>query len=200
MYLSGPMTFRFPDGHTEVLNPGAPMTWLADFLRRQGTAIRSDGSAMTRGQILGGELFDSCPANVILNEAWLPEQLDAINTNPAVKAAVQSCRYFPAPPPGTPTPQLPANNAPGATSTGEALTRAGAGSGAFGPQPGGLLVPTGVVTPTVITVPGGGGYIPEPATPAPAPTSEMTAGGGLLPMLLLGGAAVWFFTRKKKGA
>jgi hypothetical protein len=194
MYLSGPMTFRFPDGHTEVLNPGAPMTWLADFLRRQGVAIRSDGSAMTRSQILGGELFDGCPANVVLNDGqWLPEQLDAINTNPAVRAAVQTCRYFPAPlPAGV---QLTANNAPTATSTGEAVSR-NAGLSTTPPATG-QLVPTGVVTPTVITLPGGGGFID---TSEPAPGDAQYAGFDLLPMVLLGGAALWFFTRKQKGA
>ena len=193
MYLSGAISFQFPDGHLETLNTGAPMTWLADYLSRAGAPLRPDGTRYSRSQILGGELFDGCPVNVLLNDgAWLPEQLTAINTDPAVRTAVQNCRYFPG---GAPTTQLTPNNAPAAGQSTNVLTSTGGATG----FPGTVYTPTGVATPTIITIPGGPSYL-EPPGPAPEPAT-VEAGIGLLPMLLLAGAGVFLLAgRKKRGA
>lgn len=201
MYLSGPITFKFPDGHTEVLTAGAPLTWAADFLKRQGKPIRADGSLMTRSQILGGELFDSCPINVIQSDGqWLPEQLAAINSDPAVRAAVAACRYFPAPgaaPSQQGAPQLTANNAPLASSVGETISRTISDSGQT--PPAGAYLPTGIATPTVITLPGGGGYVDPTPPAAAAPIAAGLGDASMLPLvgglLLLG----YLFSGKKKG-
>jgi hypothetical protein len=175
------------------------MTWLADFLKRQGTPIHSDGSPYTRSQILGGELFDSCPVNVILSDGqWLPEQLAAINSNPQVAAAVSNCRYLPG---GQAAPSLTTNNAPAAGSQAETLTR-NATNATPGPGGAGIVyTPTGVATPTVITWPGGGSTIEPPQGP-PAPIAagfDFTS-----PLAIVAGLAILGFvfsgsSRKGRG-
>jgi hypothetical protein len=200
-YLAGAIKFRFPDNHEELLNPGDPMTKMADFFSRGAIPKRDDNTNYGRSQILGGELFDACPVDVILNDGrWQPAQLDAIKNNPAVLAAVQSCRYYSPAAAPAPPPQLPTTNAPNAGGGQESLTRPGAGAPTG--TPGVVYLPGGgVATPTVITWPGGGGgsFAEPPAPPVEAPQQAGMIGGEALPivagLLLLG----FFLSGKKKG-
>jgi hypothetical protein len=66
--------------------------------------------------------------------------------------------------------------------------------GGTGPTGGPYLLPTGVSTPTIITLPGGGSYV-EPAGGPPVEAAGMFASlPEWLPMALFAGAAVWFLS------
>jgi hypothetical protein len=95
MYLSGAITFRKQDQSTVQVNT---IPALANALSQGWLPMRPGNvAAYDRSSILGGELFDGCPANVIFSDGqWTPDQLTAIRTDPSVRAAVGGCRYLPA--------------------------------------------------------------------------------------------------------
>lgn len=93
-------------------------------------------------------------------------------------------------PPGV-VPALTPSNAPQAGSTADIIN-------AGWPRPTQQLTPTGAPTPSVVYLPGGGGYVESPAPAAP-PAGETPAGPEWLVPAAGLAVVAFLFLRKKKG-
>lgn len=197
MYMAGPITFRFPDNSDHVLTD---ISQLNDFLNVQhGIPKRTDNTNYNRSQILGGELFDGCPVDVILNDGhWSQAELDAIKNDPAVAAAVSSCKYYPA---VTPIATAPAS---GSTSAPPNVTQVEAPGYTNPPvTPSGTpKLPTGIATPTVqnptVIVTGGGSSPVDSSAPGGNENPTLEAGMSPLEIALLAGLGISLIFGRKK--
>jgi len=186
MYMAGPASLRLSDGSIRQVDFTDPS--FGPLVHAQGAVpVKPDGSPYSVTQAFGGDLWDSCPIQVAIEEAgnhsqntWVISQIEVL------KAAgiVPGCLV-----PGSPNFTAFHYDAGGgapASGTGHRTTNTGA-TVVVNPAP--AVLQTGIATPSVSPLPGGGmTYTPaEPEDPTPVQQAGILGDGGILPWLLAGG-------------
>jgi len=185
MYMGGMATLKMPDGSIRSVDMSDPN--FGPLVHAQGAVpLKPDGTPYSVTQAFGGDLWDGCPIQVAIEEAathtqntWVISQLEVMRA----AGLVPGCLV-----PGSPNYSAFYVSEPGMPDSGTGIRRTITGGGGTNlVQP--AVLPTGISTPSITPLPGGGvAYMPPMSEPEPSYIEEASFGGdGVLPWLLAGG-------------